>query len=129
MEAGMKKVLKVSYDEALAALPDALASEGFGILTEVDVQATLKKKIDVDFRRYKILGACNPPLAHRALTADLAAGLMMPCNVTLYEGDDGRAVVSAIDPLETFAAKGGPELMEVARAVREKLGRVLEKLH
>lgn len=124
----MKKVLEASYDQALAELPGALEREGFGILTEVDVQATLKNKLDVPFRRYKILGACSPPLAHQALKTDLDAGLMMPCNVTVYEGDDGHAVVTAIDPMQTFAAAGSPELQAVAKAVREKLGRVLEQL-
>ena len=127
MKASMKKNLTIGYDEALAQLPDALKSEGFGVLTEIDVRDTLKKKIGVDFRRYKILGACNPPLAHRALSAVLDVGVMLPCNVIVYEGDDGRAVVTAIDPMETIAAQE-PALKPIAEEVRARLGRVLERL-
>jgi uncharacterized protein (DUF302 family) len=125
---GMTRKLDFGFDEALARIPDALKTEGFGVLTEVDVAATLKKKIDVEFRRYKILGACNPPLAHKALTASLEVGLMLPCNVVVYEGDDGKAVVSAIDPTRTLAAQELPAVREVAEAVRDKLGRVLDQL-
>lgn len=124
---GMTRTLKAGFDEALAKLPEALKSEGFGVLTEVDVTATLKKKLDVDFRRYRILGACHPPSAHQALSANLEVGLMMPCNVVVYEGDDGRAVVMAIDPMRTMAT-GAPALNEVAQDVRERLARVLERL-
>ncbi len=123
----MKKELQVGYDEALARVPEALKSEGFGILTEIDVAQTLKAKINVDFRRYKILGACNPPLAHEALTTMLEVGVMLPCNVVVYEGDDGKAVVLAIDPVQTVAA-AQPALMKMATTVRDKLARVLEKL-
>jgi uncharacterized protein (DUF302 family) len=124
---GLKKVLRTGYDEALARVPEALKSEGFGVLTEIDVKDTLKKKLDVDFRRYRILGACNPPLAHRALSTDLEVGLMMPCNVVVYEDDDARAVVMAIDPMQTFAAQDA-RLRDVAEAVRAKLAAVLDKL-
>jgi uncharacterized protein (DUF302 family) len=123
----MKKELQIGYDEALARVPDALKSEGFGILTEIDVAATLKAKINVDFRRYKILGACNPPLAHEALSTMLEVGVMLPCNVVVYEGDDGKAVVLAIDPVQTVAA-AQPALVKMATTVRDKLARVLEKL-
>ncbi len=123
----MKKELQVGYDEALARVPEALKSEGFGILTEIDVAQTLKAKINVDFRRYKILGACNPPLAHEALSTMLEVGVMLPCNVVVYEGDDGKAVVLAIDPVQTVAA-AQPALMKMATTVRDKLARVLEKL-
>ncbi len=123
----MKKVLTVGYDDALARVPEALKSEGFGVLTEIDVQQTLKNKINVDFRRYKILGACNPPLAHEALTTMLEVGVMLPCNVVVYEGDDGKAVVLAIDPVQTVAA-AQPALTKMATTVRDKLARVLEKL-
>jgi len=109
-------------------VPEALAAEGFGVLTEIDVRETLKKKLDVDFRRYRILGACNPPLAYRALQADLEVGLMLPCNVIVYEGDDGRAIVAAVDPMETVAARGNPEIARVAETVRAKLERVLDRL-
>ncbi len=123
----MKKELTVGYDEALARVPEALKSEGFGVLTEIDVKQTLKAKINVDFRRYKILGACNPPLAHEALTTMLEVGVMLPCNVVVYEGDDGKAVVLAIDPVQTVAA-AQPALTKMATTVRDRLARVLEKL-
>lgn len=124
---GLKKVLSAGYDDALARLPEALKSEGFGVLTEIDVRDTLKKKLGVEFRRYRILGACNPPLAHAALSADLQVGLMMPCNVVVYENDEGRAVVLAIDPLQTFAAQDA-RLRDVAEAVHAKLAAVLDRL-
>ncbi len=127
MEATLKKQLTASYDEALAKLPDALKSEGFGVLTEIDISQTLKNKLGVDFRRYKILGACNPTLAHRALSATLEVGVMLPCNVVVYEGDDGRAAVLTIDPMQTVAASD-PRLADIAAAVRSKLARVLEQL-
>jgi uncharacterized protein (DUF302 family) len=125
---GMKKQLTVGYDEALTRLPALLKDEGFGVLTEIDVKDTLKRKIDVDFRRYRILGACNPRLAHEALSKNLHAGVMMPCNLAVYEGDDGKATVVAVDPLQTAAAQAGPELEAFARGVRERIVRVMEKL-
>lgn len=125
---GIRKGLNRTYPEALGLVAEALKAEGFGVLTEIDVRETLKKKLDVDFRRYKILGACNPPLAHRALRAEMEVGLMLPCNVIVYEGDDGRAVVVAVDPLETVASRGNPEIRRVAQTVREKLVRVLDRL-
>jgi len=125
---GIRRRLQCSYDEALARVPEALKSEGFGVLTEIDVKETLKKKLDVDFRRYKILGACNPPFAHRALQADLEIGMLLPCNVIIYEGDDGRAVVSAVDPVQTMAAQAGGEIKTLADEVRTKLTRVLDSL-
>lgn len=125
----MKKQLAITYAEALARVPDALKSEGFGVLTEIDVQATLKQKLGVDHRPYKILGACNPPLAHQALSAELAIGVMLPCNVVVYEDDAGRAVVLAIDPTKTIAAvTGDPALGALADEVKAKLVRVLERL-
>jgi uncharacterized protein (DUF302 family) len=124
---GLRNVLRISYDEALTRVPDALAAEGFGVLTEIDVQATLKKKLDVDFRRYKILGACNPPFAHLALQAELAAGLLLPCNVVVYEEGD-HAVVLAIDPTQTVAVTANPRLADLAAAVKEKLHRAIEVL-
>ncbi|MBK7580104.1 MAG: DUF302 domain-containing protein [Myxococcales bacterium] len=123
----MKKELGSTYEQTLERLPDALKSERFGVLTEIDVQQTLKNKLGVDFRRYKILGACNPGLAHKALSTNLEIGAMLPCNVVVYEGDDGRAVVHAIDPMQTIAA-GDERLATIAKTVREKLARVLERL-
>jgi uncharacterized protein (DUF302 family) len=122
-----KKVLASTYDEALVRVPEALQGEGFGVLTEIDVQQTLKKKLGVDFRRYKILGACNPPLAHEALSTTLDVGVMLPCNVVIYEDGD-HAVVIAIDPMQSVAASE-PGLAKLAGTVRDKLARVLERLH
>jgi uncharacterized protein (DUF302 family) len=117
------------FDEAVAKVTEALRSEGFGVLTEIDIQATLAKKLGVDFRRYKILGACNPPFAHRALERSLDVGLLLPCNVAIYEeGDGGSTHVAAIDPLETLAARGEPALAEIAREVHEKLERVIARV-
>ncbi len=124
----LRKQLDCTYDEALAQLPEALKSQGFGILSEIDVQDTLKKKLGVDFRRYRILGACNPPLAHKALTTEIEIGVMLPCNVVVFEDDDGKAVVSAIDPTRTIAAIGLPELTDLAVAVRDKLKAALALL-
>lgn len=128
LDVAMRRELDVTYDEALPRVTEALKSEGFGVLTEIDVAATLKAKINVDFRRYKILGACNPPLAHQALSASLEVGVMLPCNVVVYEGDDGRAVVLAVDPAKTIAAAGVEALAPLADTVREKLSRALAKL-
>jgi uncharacterized protein (DUF302 family) len=123
----LKKQLTCTYDEALTRVLEALKREGFGVLTEIDVKQTLKNKLDVDFRSYKILGACNPPLAHQALSTTLEVGVMLPCNVVVYEGDGGRAMVLAIDPMQTVAA-GDPRLANIATTVREKLERVLERV-
>ena len=125
---GLKRGLRCGVEEALARVPEALKTEGFGILTEIDVADTLKKKLNVDFRPYRILGACNPALAHQALQASLDVGLMLPCNVTVYEGDDGRAVVSAVDPGQTPVARADPQIRKVAELVRAKLERVLARL-
>ncbi len=124
---GMVRETNLSYDDALAKLPDLLKAEGFGVLTRIDVKATLKDKIGVDFRRYQILGACNPKFAHQALSIDPAVGVLLPCNVTVYERDGGGATVRAIDPIQTMAASD-PRFGEVAGQVRERLARVLEKL-
>jgi uncharacterized protein (DUF302 family) len=125
---GIKRTLDVGFDDALARIPGALKAEGFGVLTEIDVQQTLKIKLGVDFRRYRILGACNPPFAHRALEHSLDIGLLLPCNLIVYEGDDGRAVVSAVDPLQTLAAQGDEALRPIAEEVQRKLRRVVEGL-
>lgn len=123
---GMTKTLSISYDAALAKLPDALKTEGFGVLTEIDVRNTLQAKLGVDFRRYKILGACNPSLAHRALQTDLQIGVMLPCNVVVYEEGD-HAVVTAVDPMQTIAAHD-ERVRPIAEEVRARLARVLESL-
>ncbi len=124
---GIRKTVDARYDDVLARIPGLLQAEGFGVLTRIDVKQTLKEKIGVDFRRYQILGACNPKLAHQALSAQLGIGVMLPCNVTVYEGDDGRTVVTAVDPLQTVAA-ADPALKPIADQVRERLARVLEKV-
>lgn len=127
MKIGMKKTLSMSFDDALSKVPEALKSEGFGVLTEIDVQKTLAQKLQVSFRKYRILGACNPTLAHRALSAEIDAGVMLPCNVIIYEQDDGQTLVNVVDPLQTLARESGP-LEAIAREAREKLDRVLDRL-
>lgn len=124
----MRKELRSGFDEALSRVPAALKEEGFGVLTEIDVKDTLAKKLGAEFRRYRILGACNPGLAHQVLQADLDVGVMLPCNVVVYEGDDGRAIVTAVDPVQTAAAVTNPAVRAVAETVREKLARVLDRL-
>lgn len=123
----LKRDLPLRFDQTLAMLPEALGAEGFGVLTEIDVQQTMKKKLGVDFRRYRILGACNPPLAHQALSTTLDVGVMLPCNVVVWEADDGHAVVEAIDPMQTMAA-GDARLRPIADEVRRKLVNVLDRL-
>jgi uncharacterized protein (DUF302 family) len=123
---GIQKLVAMPYEAVLAKLPEVLKAEGFGVLTQIDVRDTLREKLGIEFRRYKILGACNPPLAHRALEADLAVGVMLPCNVIAYEEGDSTMVV-AVDPMETIAA-GSDALRPIAEEVRAKLGRVLERL-
>ena len=125
---GFKVQLQGDFEEAEARVRQALLDQGFGILTEIDVKGTLKKKIDVDFRPYKILGACNPPLAYRALTAVPDAGLLLPCNVTLSQEDDGSIEVSIIDPIIMLSVGEFPELQPVADEAGERLQRVVETL-
>lgn len=124
---GLKRTVALSFDETLTRVPAALAAEGFGVLTQIDLTRTLKEKIGADVRRYHIFGACNPPLAHRAVSAEVDAGLMLPCNVIVYVDDDGRTIVNAIDPLQTLAA-GHPSLRPIAEEVRAKLSRVVDSL-
>ena len=123
----LQKKTELRFEDVLARLPELLQAEGFGILTQIDVKETLKQKIGVDFRRYRILGACNPRFAHQALSADLEVGAMLPCNVVVYEGDDGKAVVMAIDPMQTMAA-ANPQVRAVAEQVRERLERVVARV-
>jgi uncharacterized protein (DUF302 family) len=117
----------ISQEEAERRVTEALKTEGFGVLTEIDVKATLKKKLDVDFKPYKILGACNPPLAHRALTSEPLIGLLLPCNVVVFEDEGGRMAVSIAKPLEMFKSVSNPELQPLAKEVDAKLQRVLER--
>jgi uncharacterized protein (DUF302 family) len=125
---GMHKQTTRGYDEVLAALPEILKGEGFGIITDIDMRETLKQKIGADIRRYRILGACNPQFANEALGGDLDVGIMLPCNVAVYEGDDGHAVVATVDPIKAMAAHESPAIAALAAKVRDRLARVLDKL-
>ncbi len=127
-EYAMGTVLDTSYEEAVRKVTEALKEEGFGVLTEIDVKETLKKKLDVDFRKYVILGACNPPYAYRTLQADLDVGLLLPCNVVVYETDDQKAHVSVLNPVSALEVLRGEELRKIAEEVLEKLKRVVDKV-
>ena len=122
------KTLKVSFDEAVSRVKDELKKEGFGILTEIDVQETLKKKLNVDFRKYRILGACNPPYAYEALQLEDKIGTMLPCNVIVQELAEGNVEVAAIDPIASMQAIRNPKLQGVAEQVQAKLRKVIENL-
>ena len=122
------KTLKASFEEAIARTTEALKEEGFGVLTEIDVKATLKEKLDVDFRNYRILGACNPPLAYRALQAEDKIGLMLPCNVIVQEIAPGEVEVAVIDPLVAMASVGNPDLKSVGQEVQAKMKAVIDSL-
>ncbi|MBP7999259.1 MAG: DUF302 domain-containing protein [Chloroflexi bacterium] len=120
--------LPTDFALALVQVTDALKAEGFGVLTEIDVQATLKKRLDVDFRPYKILGACNPTLAHRALSVAPEVGLLLPCNVTVAQGENGVVEVSLVDPLMMLGAAADPALDAIAQEAHERLARVAAAL-
>ncbi len=122
------KTVDMSFDEAIENVTEELKKEGFGILTEIDVKATLKKKLDVDFRNYRILGACNPPFAYKALLAEEKIGTMLPCNVVVQEYDDGRVEVSAVDPIASMQAIENPDLGQVAKEIQTKLRVVINNL-
>ena len=121
------KSLDTTFDEAITRATDELQKEGFGILTEIDVKATMKKKLDVDFPQYKILGACNPPFAYKALQAEDKIGVMLPCNVIVQEKENGIEV-SAVDPIASMSAVDKPELADVALEVQARLKKVIEAL-
>ena len=126
---GFKKTVPLPVEEADQRVREELQKEGFGILTEIDVRATLKMKLDVDFRPYKILGACSPPLAHRALTAELDIGLLLPCNVVVYEGDsEGTSVVAVINPRVQLGITGRDDINPLADEVGTRIRRVLDAL-
>lgn len=118
--------LDVPFDEAVETVSTALNAEGFGVLSDIDVQSTFQEKLDVEMDQYRILGACNPPLAHEAISAETELGALLPCNVILYESDDGAVVVSAVDPEELLEVADNPELDEIAAEVKERLERMIE---
>ena len=122
------KRLRVPFETAIGQVIEALKQRGFGILTEIDVQQTLKKKLDVDFRPYRILGACNPPLAYQALQAEDKIGTMLPCNVIVQDVGGGMVEVSAVDPVASMAAIDNPKLATIAATVQAKLREVVESL-
>ena len=122
------KTLNLPFDDAIVRVTEELKKEGFGVLTDIDVRATMKKKLDVDFRNYRILGACNPPFAHQALLAEDKIGTMLPCNVIVQELAPGVVEVAAIDPVASMAAVDNPQLGAVGMEVRARLQRVVESL-
>ncbi|RME98481.1 MAG: DUF302 domain-containing protein [Chloroflexi bacterium] len=127
-EYGYRTTLELPYEAAIEKTTAALKAEGFGVLTEIDVQATLKKKLDADFRRYVILGACNPKLAHQALQSELEVGLLLPCNVIVYETGDGQSTVSIVNPLAMLGVVDSPALTNVANEAQTRLQRVIQAL-
>jgi uncharacterized protein (DUF302 family) len=122
------KVLDTSFEDAIERVTNALKQESMGVLTEIDVQATLKKKLDVDFRKYKILGACHPVIAYQMLQTDDKAGVFYPCNVVVQEHEDGRVEVSAVDPLMMFLTIHSPKAKEIALDASQKMQAVMERL-
>ena len=122
------KTVDMSFDEAISKVTDELQKEGFGILTEIDVTATLKKKLNVDFHKYRILGACNPPFAYRALQAEPKIGTMLPCNVIVQELDSGEIEVAAVDPLSSMQAIQNKALQPIAEEIQAKLKKVIDQL-
>jgi len=122
------KTLDISFDEAIARVTEELKKEGFGVLTDIDVQSTLKKKLDVNFRKYRILGACNPHFAYQALQKESRIGTMLPCNVIVQETEEGNIEVSAIDPISSMQAVQNPELEGIANQVQTKLKDVVDRL-
>ncbi len=127
-EIGFGLTIETDFDSALDQVTNALKDEGFGVLTEIDVKDTLKKKLDVDFRRYKILGACNPPLAYKALGIHPEIGLMLPCNVTVSENEDNSVDIKFLDPIMMMSVVGNPALEPVAQEAKQRLLRVAAAL-
>jgi uncharacterized protein (DUF302 family) len=122
------RTLDLSFDEAIDHVVEQLEKEGFGVLTDIDVKATMRKKLDVDFRNYRILGACNPPFAHAALLAEDKIGTMLPCSVIIQELSDGGVEVAAIDPVASMQAIQNPDLGDVATQVQARLKQVVDSL-
>ncbi|MGB4414496.1 MAG: DUF302 domain-containing protein [Paludibacter sp.] len=123
-----EKTTDYAFEEAVEKVTEELKKEGFGILSEIDVQATLKKKLDVDFRKYRILGACNPPFAYKALQAEDKIGTMLPCNVIVHELEDGKIEIAAVDPVASMLAVQNDKLGEIADEIRAKLQKVIENV-
>lgn len=123
-----KTLTSISFEDAIEKVTDELKKEGFGILTEIDVKETLKKKLDVDFKKYRILGACNPQFAYQALQAEDKIGVFLPCNVIVEENDDGSIEVAAVDPIASMQAVENTSLGEVASEVQRRLKKVIEQL-
>jgi uncharacterized protein (DUF302 family) len=123
----LRMQLNLPYDQAVERVTAALKAQGFGVLTEIDVKATLKKKLDVDFRKYVILGACNPPLAYRAFQSEPEIGLFLPCNVIVYEAGEG-SVVSIMDPISMLGVRDSPGLQPVGKEARTRLEQVIQAL-
>ncbi|HWH62739.1 MAG TPA: DUF302 domain-containing protein [Ginsengibacter sp.] len=122
------KILTGSFENAIEKVTEALKAEGFGILTEIDIKATLKKKLDVDLYNYKILGACNPPFAYKALLAEDKIGTMLPCNIIIQEREAGQVEVSAVDPVASMQAIENKELAAIASEIRSRLQKVIKEL-
>ena len=122
------KTVELSFEDAIARITEELKKEGFGILTEIDMAGTMKKKLDVDLRPYKILGACNPPFAYKALQAESHIGIYLPCNVIVQDVGDGKTEVAAVDPLVAMSQVENPALEPVAQEIQAKLQRVIENL-
>lgn len=120
------KMVRSGFDEAVSRITLALKEEGFGILTEIDVKDTLKKKLDVEFRKYRILGACNPPFAYQALQAEDKIGMMLPCNVIVQETPDGAIEIAAVDPIASMKAIDNPELQKIAKTIGQKLEKAIQ---
>lgn len=125
MKYGYSKKVNLSFEEAITRVTEELKKEGFGVLTEIDVKETLKNKLDVDFKPYMILGACNPPSAYKALQTEEQIGLLLPCNVIVYETGDKEMIVSAIEPDAMMSVVDNPDIQEIAREIRQKLHRVI----
>ena len=122
------KTLNIPFDEAVSKVIEELKKEGFGILTDIDVKEALKKKLNIDFKKYRILGACNPPFAYQALQAEDKIGTMLPCNVVVQEFADGSVEAAAVDPVASMQAIDNPKLRDVAEQVRMKLKKVIDNL-
>ncbi len=124
----ISRTVALPFDEALRKVTEELGKEGFGVLTEIDVSATLKKKLGVEFRKYRILGACNPPFAYKALQAERMIGAMLPCNVIVQEAEGSGTEVAAIDPSSSMKVVGNPALASIAEEVRARLARVIQAI-